>query len=159
MWQDRRPNASSPSRSSTNSPLPARRPTNSGPVPIRPNSTINPRSSSLSLLSTPASSATNLAAGLRAAHGSTLRHELRTETPPISADPVKALEDILGSPISRRDSLDNPIIEEPSLPDGLEDPIDFQGLSLEDFAVQTSASDVISSVITTSIGSEKCMFD
>jgi hypothetical protein len=158
MWQDRRPNPPSPaSRSGTNSPLP-RRPTNSGPGPLPPRPGLNPRSSSLSLASTPTASYTNVSATLKpAAHTSSLRHELRADSQPHTVDPLKTLEDIIGTSIPKKSSRNGFVYENGEQPEALEY-IDFRGLSLEEFVANGSAMTQNSSISRLRVQPEQCMF-
>src|ERR1700760_1377520 len=158
MWQDRRPNPPSPaSRSGTSSPLP-RRPTNPGPGPLPPRPGVNPRSSSLSLASTPSASVTNVASTLRTTNASSLRHELRADAvPQHSVDPLRALEQILGTSLEKEPSR-NALTEE-NAPEGLDEPIDFQGLSLQEFVARSSRTPKGSTVhSSTRTQSEQCTF-
>lgn len=153
MLQDRRPNPPSPSsRSGANSPLP-RRSANLAPLPLPPRPGLNPRSSSLSLASTPSGSVTNLASAVRNPNTSSLRHELRADVPQHSIDPLKTLEHILGTPVHVSPKQDGNV----EALKGLEEPIDFQGLSLEEFVAQSSNEKQRSGVNSTSIKPEQCM--
>jgi hypothetical protein len=157
MWQDRRPNPPSPaSRSGTNSPLP-RRPTNSGPGPLPPRPGLNPRSSSLSLASTPTASFTNVVATLKPAHASSLRHELRADAQQPTVDPLKTLQEILGTSIPQTTSRNGVVYENGEQPGGLDESIDFQGLSLEEFVANGSAKTHHSSISRLRIQPEQCM--
>lgn len=153
MWQERRPNPPSPNNhSGTNSPLP-RRPTYTGnnPLPLRPG--INPRTSSLSLVSTPSASVTNITSTLRNVHGSSLRNEFRVDGNQQSAAPLNALAKILGVHLSDLQKDDDADQE----PEDLDEVIDFQGLSLEDFAAKDSSEKQRSTVNSASLKPEQCM--
>lgn len=159
MWQDRRPNPPSPaSRSGTSSPLP-RRPTNPGPVPFPPRPGVNPRSSSLSLASTPSASVSNVASTLRTTtNASSLRHELRADAvPQHSVDPLGALEQILGTSLEKQPSRNGHTEEK--APDGLDEPIDFQHLSLQEFVSRSSRTQKGAAVHSSArTQSEQCTF-
>ncbi|KAF2401651.1 Sac2 family protein [Trichodelitschia bisporula] len=121
--------AGTPPRSQTYSPAPRRGPYPSQPqFPPRPNAT--PRVSSLSLVSTPAASTTNLPT-LGVPHVV----PARTRMPPSdAADPLQVLQAIMGGPVR-----EGKRSRDAQLPDLLAD-IDFGGLGLEDFAKQEASS-------------------
>ncbi len=117
-----------PSRSF--SPAPPRRSIQLGPstLPRRPG--LNQRTSSLSAASL-ASSTESLPATARIPNGSSLKKELASSQAQDGPDPRKVLEDILG-PLRGRETADGR--NNVAKPDTLHEDIDFQGLSLEEFA-------------------------
>ncbi|KAK7725678.1 Vacuolar protein sorting-associated protein 52 [Botryosphaeria dothidea] len=121
--------APSPSPARSYSPAPSRRPY-LAPLPQRPG--INPRSSSLSLLS-PTSSNSSLPNQGRLPNGSGLRVQINSSPPADVPDPQKVLEDILGGPPKRPlpDQGDEHAVERPA---DVATDIDFGGLSLDAFA-------------------------
>ncbi|QDS70648.1 hypothetical protein FKW77_000922 [Venturia effusa] len=132
MFADRRSSLSTPSATPPPpSPSPAGRrgpyaPAGPGPLPPRPG--LNPRSSSLSLASTPNASTSNLPT-LRVTNGSSLRNEMRQSPPMEVLDPMRVLESIFGAP-SRRQVAG----KENGRPVDLTEDVDFGNLSLEEFA-------------------------
>ena len=87
---------------------------------------------------------------------SSLRHELRADVAPQHAvDPLRALEQILGTSIENLQSRNGDADEK--APEGLDEPIDFQGLSLEEFVAKGSRAPKGSAVHSTSIQSQQCM--
>ncbi|EKG14106.1 Vps52/Sac2 [Macrophomina phaseolina MS6] len=121
--------APSPSPARSYSPAPSRRPY-LAPLPQRPG--INPRSSSLSLLS-PTSSSSSLPAQGRLPNGSGLRVQINSSPPADVPDPQKVLENILGGPPKRTvpGHSGDLAVERPV---DLVADIDFGGLSLDAFA-------------------------
>ncbi|KAK0628043.1 Vacuolar protein sorting-associated protein 52 A [Lasiodiplodia hormozganensis] len=124
--------APSPSPARSYSPAPNRRPYLT-PLPQR--SGVNPRSSSLSLLS-PTSSTSSLPNQGRLPNGSGLRVQINSSPPADVPDPQKVLEDILGGPPKRQlpeqnDESAGAAVERPS---EIAENIDFGGLSLAAFA-------------------------
>lgn len=124
--------APSPSPARSYSPAPNRRPYLT-PLPQR--SGVNPRSSSLSLLS-PTSSTSSLPTQGRLPNGSGLRVQINSSPPTDVPDPQKVLEDILGGPPKRQlpeqnDESAGAAVERPS---EIAENIDFGGLSLVAFA-------------------------
>lgn len=117
---------------------PATRRTGPGPLPPRP--PVQPRSSSLSLASTPNVSVTNLSTTPRQTNGSSLRNELRNPTPDNVPDPLHVLEGIIGTPTRAKD-LNGHTEGQPLKPDQIVVDIDFNGLSLEDFAKRHDGSE------------------
>ncbi|KAK7523338.1 Sac2 family protein [Phyllosticta citriasiana] len=111
------------------SPAPNRRPYLT-PGPQRPG--LNPRSSSLSLLS-PNSSSSSLPLAARAPNGSGLRVQINSSPPADVPDPSKVLEDILGGPPKRALPDDQPdsLVERP---EEVVADIEFGDLSLRAFA-------------------------
>ena len=131
MWTERRSSQSTPSHTPPQSRpySPAQRRPGAGPGPLPPRPNIHPRSSSLSLASTPNASVTNLQAAARVPAGSSLRNEIRNPTPDNVADPLEVLSSILGKPVKPK-STDG----ETQRPESeLIADIDFGGLSLQDF--------------------------
>ena len=163
MWLDRFSGHSTPSQSPpppvnrNHPPGPARRPSQLGPgLPQRPG--YGPRTSSLN----PGSRANNSTTSVnsqRLHNGSTLKHEV---TPPADfSDSLEILEKIVG----RRLPQDDKTSVFPDASATLEKPlellvdVDFDGLSLEDFAHQaTSKSKIYSEVdnLNTSQTVEEC---
>lgn len=150
MYQDRRPTGQSPS-SRTNSPLPLpRRATGlNSPLPARPG--FLPRSSSLSLASTPSVSTTNLANTLRAS-GSALRHELRSEPVADAPHPVDVLESILDVKGAEASVVET---EEADLED-LDD-LNLADLTLVDFLGSTESDKPGANVPSVSLIAVECM--
>ncbi|KAL1628690.1 Vacuolar protein sorting-associated protein 52 [Neofusicoccum ribis] len=137
MWLDRFAShsaqhspAPSPSPARSYSPAPSRRPY-LAPLPQRPG--INPRSSSLSLLS-PTSSSSSLPNQARPSNGSGLRVQINSSPPADVPDPQKVLEDILGGLPKRTlpgQGDNGGAVEKPA---EVAADIDFGGLSLQTFA-------------------------
>jgi len=141
------PSGTPPPRRDSYSPAP-RRPYPAGPMPLPPRPGINPRSSSLSLIS-PGSSSTNLPAGARIPNGAGRRRP-PGGAPPNVPDPVQVLEQIMGGPPRK------PVVSRieafgaiPSKPDEVEVDIDFGDLSLQAFAAQPAADTQQSSTVHT----------
>ncbi|RDI82723.1 Apoptosis-inducing factor 1 [Venturia inaequalis] len=132
MFADRRSSLSTPSATPpplSRSPASRRGPyTPSGPGPLPPRPGLNPRSSSLSLASTPNASTTNLPT-LRVANGSSLRNEMRRSPPMEVPDPMRVLQSIFGAaPRKQVAGIEGGRRVE------LAEDVDFGGLSLEEFA-------------------------
>ena len=151
------PSGTPPPRRDSHSPAP-RRPYPQGPMPLPPRPGINPRSSSLSLVS-PASSVTSLPAGARLPNGAGRRRP-PGGAPPNVPDPVQVLEQIMGGPPRK------PVTSKgdrfgaiPSKPDELEVDIEFGELSLQAFVVQAAADTRQSSTVHTYSAQsvEECM--
>lgn len=127
MWLNRYSGHSTPSSAS---PVPQRRPSHLAPNPSPQRPGLTPRASSLSLLIN--GSTDSLPHEARHANGSSLKYQFDASPNDAASDPLDILRTILGpSPAS---------LSEES-PDHLEaqqhhstDPIDFQGLSLQEFA-------------------------
>jgi hypothetical protein len=141
------PSSTPPPRRDSYSPAP-RRPYPAGPMPLPPRPGLNPRSSSLSLVS-PGSSSTNLPAGVRIPNGAGRRRP-PGGPPPNAPDPVQVLEHIMGGPPRK------PVVPKgdefgaiPSKPDAVEVDIDFGDLSLQAFAAQAAAETRQSSTVHT----------
>jgi len=145
MWLDRfsvqsSPSGSPPPQGRPYSPAPRRGPYNSTTPSLPPRPGINPRSSSLSLISS--ASETSLPATTRQSNGSTLRNELRQ--PADIPDPLDVLQNIMGK-ASRKRRMDGSLVDwKPS--DIIED-IDFGSLSLEGFAAGAKGSMASSSIV------------
>ena len=108
------------------------------PVPKRPSHLApssrppyNPRSSSLSLISRTNSSTSSLPGASRAPNGSTLKQQLTP--PPFADDPLEVLEKIIGLPLPQAAGV-NGEENDNERPEELVADIDFEGLSLEEFA-------------------------
>ncbi|KAF2802931.1 Vps52-domain-containing protein [Mytilinidion resinicola] len=141
MWLDRfsTPSGTPPPQGRPYSPAPRRpyNPAGPGPLPQRPG--LPDRTSSLSLVS-PNSSTTSLPAGARGPNGAGRRRQ----PPPNVSDPLQVLEGILGAPPRR------PVLSKgngsasvpPQKPAELVDDIDFGGLSLHEFAQETTAQEL-----------------
>ncbi|KAE9993435.1 hypothetical protein EG327_005206 [Venturia inaequalis] len=132
MFADRRSSLSTPSATPpplSRSPASRRGPyAPSGPGPLPPRPGLNPRSSSLSLASTPNASTTNLPT-LRVANGSSLRNEMRRSPPMEVPDPMRVLQSIFGAaPRKQVAGIEGGRRVE------LAEDVDFGGLSLEEFA-------------------------
>lgn len=137
MWVERRTSQSTPSQTPPQSRpySPAQR-RSQGPGPLPPRPSLNPRDTSLSLLSTPNVSVTHLPANARIPAGSSLRNEIRNPTPENVADPLYVLNNILGKPLKSKST--NRDDQDEKTPIELVADIDFQGLSLEDFVKKGS---------------------
>lgn len=131
MWHERRSSQSTPSHTppQSRSYSPAQRRPGPGPLPPRPS--VHPRSSSLSLASTPNVSVTNLQNVPRIPQGSSLRNEIRDPAPHDVPDPVEVLSALLGKPLKTATSYTEG--NNVKFQHELVAKIDFKGLSLEDF--------------------------
>jgi hypothetical protein len=152
------PSGTPPPRRDSYSPAP-RRPYAAGPMPLPPRPGINPRSSSLSLVS-PGSSTLSLPAGARIPNGAGRRRP-PGGAPPNVPDPIQVLEQIMGGPprkpvVSRGDQFG----AIPGKPDQVEVNIDFGELSLQDFVAQAAAEKRQSSPVHTYSAQsvEECTF-
>ncbi|KAF2472896.1 Vps52-domain-containing protein [Lindgomyces ingoldianus] len=140
MWLDRfsahsTPSGTPPPRGQSYSPAPRRPYQASGPGPLPPRPGINPRSSSLSLVS-PSSSSTSLPSTSRLPNGAGRRRQGTGGVPPNVSDPLQVLEAILGRPprkppVIKGDEIAEPV---PKKPEEVVEDIDFGGLSLQEFA-------------------------
>lgn len=150
------PLGGTPPRRESFSPAPRRPyPSGPGPLPVRPG--LNPRSSSLSLVS-PLSSTSSLPQTANIPNGSGRRR------PPGSVplnvpDPLQVLEQIMGGPPRKPVAVQaGGIGVLPDKPEELDTDIDFEGLSLQDFAAAEVHRPVTSLVHTYSAQSvEECM--
>ncbi|KAF9729277.1 hypothetical protein PMIN06_010873 [Paraphaeosphaeria minitans] len=141
------PSGTPPPRRDSYSPAPRRlHPTDRpAPLPLRPG--LNPRSSSLSLIS-PLSSTTSLPSTAGIPNGSARRRP-PGPVPPNVPDPVHVLEAIMGAPPRKPVPLKaGGIGVIPDKPDELETGIDFGGLSLHDFATEGTPEPLASPVHT-----------
>ncbi|KAK8207067.1 Sac2 family protein [Phyllosticta capitalensis] len=137
MWLDRlsahstsNSPAATPSGNRSFSPAPNRRPYLT-PGPQRPG--LNPRSSSLSLLSPNSSSSSLPLAAARVPNGSGLRVQINSSPPADVPEPSKVLEDLLGGPPKR--ALPDDQTESPQQrPEEVVADIEFGDLSLQAFA-------------------------
>lgn len=131
------PSGTPPPRRDSYSPAP-RRPYPSGPGPLPPRPGLNPRSSSLSLVS-PASSSTSLPASARIPNGAGRRRPTGG-APPNVPDPLHVLESIMGGPPRKPVNLkgEAAIGTIPNKPEEVVVDIDFGGLSLQDFAAEAA---------------------
>lgn len=162
MWAERRSSQSTPSgtppQSRPYSPA-SRRGTyglggGPGALPQRPG--IHPRTSSLSLTSTPNASTTNLPTPARYQHGSSLRNELRNPTPEGVPDPLRVLQNIIGVPLKAQVTNGNGE-HDSQHPAELVGDIDFSGLSLQAF-VDRKGTEQASDVHSYTVRSiEECM--
>jgi hypothetical protein len=137
MWAERRSSQSTPNTTPPHSRpySPATRRPGPGPLPPRPS--IHPRSSSLSLASTPNASFTHLPTTARLINGSSLRNELRNPTPDNVPDPLHVLEAIIGAPLKVK-TANGETQGDGQRPAELLEDIDFGGLSLEAFVERDS---------------------
>lgn len=139
MWLERLTPSASPTPFTSNrnySPAPRR------PSHLSPNRhTIHPRSSSLSL--TPNDSTTSLPSTSRTPNGMVSRHGASRPRPSDVADPLDVLNGIIGK--KRNESQDMESSDRTAAPverpAQLVDSIDFEGLSLEEFASRQDATD------------------
>ncbi|ORY10040.1 Sac2 family protein [Clohesyomyces aquaticus] len=140
MWLDRfsahsTPSGTPPPRGQSYSPAPRRPYQQAGPGPLPPRPGINPRSSSLSLVS-PASSSTSLPTTARLPNGAGRRRQGPGGAPPNVPDPLKVLEAMLGGPPRKPPRTGHEDAEEavPSKPEEVVTDVPFGGLSLLEFA-------------------------
>ncbi|OTA30450.1 hypothetical protein BTJ68_10100 [Hortaea werneckii EXF-2000] len=138
MWLERFSGQSSQSTPSASpsralSPGTPRRSVQLGPstLPRRPG--LNPRTSSLSVASLGASTE-SLPAAARIPNGTNLKNELASSPVGDVSDPVEILETILGAPPPGQDAEAKAGIDAVERPAKIEEDIDFNGLSLEEFA-------------------------
>jgi hypothetical protein len=166
MWADRRSSQSTPSGTPPPpgagrpySPAPRRGPyplSGPGALPVRPG--LNPRSSSLSLLSTPNASTSSLPAAARLPNGSSLRNEIRKSPGPEVPHPLQVLQNIMGAS-PRRSIANGSSSTELMQPEELVEDVDFGGLSLQAF-VDEKGPDPVRSVDVHSYSAhsiEECM--
>ncbi|KAL1957445.1 hypothetical protein VTO42DRAFT_6013 [Malbranchea cinnamomea] len=135
MWLDRlttHSNASGPSSTYSRAYSPVGRP----PSHLQNRPTFSPRSSSLSLSSTPNASTSSLPGTLRHTNGSNLRFDPRKTSATVARDPLEVLETIIGKRSTERslnsavgDSTGKPATK----PEEFAQSIDFGDLSLEQF--------------------------
>lgn len=140
MWLDRfsvqsSPSGSPPPQGRAYSPAPRRGPYNTSTPSLPPRPGINPRSSSLSLISS--ASDISLPSAGRLPNGSTLRNEVRATGATDGSDPLAVLESIIGKPSKKRRADGSAVTQSP--PDVIED-IDFGSLSLEAFATENQTN-------------------
>lgn len=128
------PSGTPPPRRDSYSPAPRRGYPPLGPGPLPPRPGLNPRSSSLSLVS-PNSSSTSLANAGRPPNGAPRRRPTGAYTN--SPDPLHVLESIMGGP-SRKPIIANGGAKDaiPQKPHAVDSDIDFGELSLHDFVVE-----------------------
>ncbi|KAJ4289007.1 Vacuolar protein sorting-associated protein 52 [Kalmusia sp. IMI 367209] len=140
------PSGTPPPRRDSYSPAPRRPyPSGPGPLPLRPG--LNPRSSSLSLIS-PLSSTTSLPATANIPNGSGRRRP-PGGVPLNVPDPLQVLESIMGGPPRKPVTIKvNGIGVIPDKPGEMETNIDFGELSLQDFAAADIPEPVASPVHT-----------
>lgn len=135
MWLDRLSNQPTPSGSPLMGPSRSFSPAPRRPSHLAPGSSqrpgYSPRSSSLSRAN---SSTSSLPAQGRIPNGSTLKQEIIP--PPNFDDPLQILEQIIGSPLRKKDDRSGGVEEEESAerPPELVEDIAFNGLTLRDFA-------------------------
>jgi hypothetical protein len=143
------------------SPAPRRPYPGGGPGPLPPRPGLPTRTSSLSLLNSPASSSTSLPSTARVANGAGRKRQGNGGAPPPDVpDPLQVLESILGGPPRKPVTAKwNAETAPTERPDEVVEQIDFGGLSLHEFAVADVAdSRHSSSVHTYSAQSvEECM--
>ena len=133
MWMDRLgaySGASGPSPAQNRTYSPISRPPSHLAV-NRP--TFSPRSSSLSLASTPNASNTSLPGSLRQATGPPPRLDTRRPTETTVRDPLEVLESIIGKRVSRNGTVENQGDKAVEKPDAFVESIDFDEASLEQF--------------------------
>lgn len=133
MWMDRlgaHPGASGPSPAQSRTYSPISRPRSHLAV-NRP--TFSPRSSSLSLASTPNASNASLPGSLRQAAGPPSRLDTRRPTETTVRDPLEVLESILGKRASQNGIVENQGDKAVEKPEALVESIDFGEASLEQF--------------------------
>ncbi|OAL47523.1 Sac2 family protein [Pyrenochaeta sp. DS3sAY3a] len=128
------PSGTPPPRRDSYSPAPRRGYPPAGPGPLPPRPGLNPRSSSLSLVS-PNSSSTSLANAGRPPNGAPRRRPTGAYTN--SPDPLHVLESIMGGP-SRKPLIANGGAKDamPQKPHAVDADIDFGELSLHDFVAE-----------------------
>lgn len=124
------PTGTPPPRRDSYSPAPRRGYPGPGPLPMRPG--LQPRTSSLSLVS-PGASSMSLPSTARGPNGAPLRRRPTGGIPPNVPDPVQVLASIMGG-TPRRPTNTNGNGEAAYKPYELEADIDFGELSLHDFA-------------------------
>lgn len=143
MWLDRfsaqsSPSGSPPPQGRAYSPAPRRGPYNTSTPSLPPRPGINPRSSSLSLISS--ASDLNLPNAGRLPNGSALRNEVRQPSPGPGPDPLAVLDGIIAKQSKKRRADGSAVIEKPS--DIVED-VHFGSLSLEAFASRNRTSEAM----------------
>lgn len=128
------PSGTPPPRHDSYSPAPRRGypPSGPGAQPIRPG--LNPRSSSLSLVS-PGSSTLSLPGTARAPNGGPRRRPTGGGASHV-ADPLQVLDAIMGGPPRRSASPRGSTHDSHVKPEEVHGDIDFGGLSLHDFAAE-----------------------
>lgn len=143
------------------SPAPRRPYPGGGPGPLPPRPGLPTRTSSLSLLNSPASSSASLPSTARIPNGAGRRRQgTGGPPPPDIPDPLQVLESILGGPprkpVAAKGDSQTAAVDRP---DEIVEEIDFGGLSLHEFATADAAgSRHSSSVHTYSAQSvEECM--
>jgi hypothetical protein len=137
MWLDRfsaqsSPSASPPPQRSAYSPAPRRGHYSTSNPSLPPRPGINPRSSSLSLISS--TSDLNLPISGRLPNGSALSNEIRSRSPNGLQDPRAVLETIVGGPSKKRRADGSTVAQKP---EDIVDDIDFGSLSLEAFEAKS----------------------
>lgn len=166
MWLDRfsaqsTPSATPPPQGRSYSPAPRRPYLTPGPGPLPPRPGLNPRSSSLSLVS-PTSSTASLPTASRVPNGAGRRRQGNGVPPANIPDPLKVLETILGGPPRKNVSGQEGVTKgvPAARPVELVGDIDFRGLSLQAFAeADSDATQRVSRVHTYSAQSvEECTF-
>lgn len=154
MWLDRfsqqpTPSATPPPGGRSYSPAPGRRPY----LPPRPG--INPRSSSLSLIS-PASSTTSLPLGSRAPNGYGVRSQINGTSQSAAPNPLHVLERIFGGPPQNAKARGEGRADGIEKPEVLLDDIDFTGLSLQAYVEGSEEDTNGGSVLITAHSANEC---
>lgn len=159
MWVlDRRPSQLTPSgtpppRRDNYSPAPRRPYGGPVPSPLPPRPGLPPRTSSLSLMDSPASSTTSLASMARIPNGAPRRRtDMGGVPPPNIPHPLHVLEAIMGGPPRKSVTAG---VEEQQRPEEVVDEIDFGGLSLHDFVAAGQADTPVHTYSAQSV--EECM--
>ena len=125
------PMGTPPPRRDSYSPAPRRGYPGPSPLPMRPG--LQPRTSSLSLVS-PGTSNVSLPPTSRGTNGASLRRRQTGGIPPNVTDPVRVLASIMGGPPRKPVSTNGHSDDVRHKPDEMDADIDFGGLSLQDFA-------------------------
>jgi hypothetical protein len=148
MWLDRLSGHSTPSGSPSpynnrNYPPPSRRPSHLSPNPSSNRPGISPRSSSLTLLSTPNDSTTSLPGTSRASNGVSQKQGASSSRPLGVLDPLDVLNSIIGKKCGENGVTDLDAEAKPAQkPAQLVDTIDFEGRSLEEFVSKKDETNV-----------------
>ncbi|KAJ9209738.1 hypothetical protein DTO166G4_8647 [Paecilomyces variotii] len=148
MWLDRLSGHSTPSGSPSpynnrNYSPHSRRPSHLSPNPPSNRPGINPRSSSLSLLSIPNDSTASLPGTARASNGASQKQGTSSSRPPGVPDPIDVLNAIIGKRSDESGGTGLDAEAEPAeKPAQLVETIDFEGLSLEEFISKKDETNV-----------------
>jgi hypothetical protein len=146
------PSGTPPPHRDSYSPAPRRPYPGGGPGALPPRPGLPTRTSSLSLLNSPASSSTaSLPSTARIPNGSARRRQGTGGPPPLDVpDPLQVLQSILGGP-PRKPAIAKGFdaVEAAKRPDEVVEDIDFGGLSLHEFAAAETADTRHSSPVHT----------